>query len=840
LHKNVLKIFVMLMVLVLPLIFSPTISSYVEKSDITYPVQVLFDESHNQIYTSQDFDEFISVIELDLGFAATVNTASNLTISLLEDYDILIIPTPSVNFTLEEISAIITFVSDWGRSLLLLGDSNSNVSYLNTITSSFGFQFVNGVVYRLGSTEVEIVEDMFQNNSLTYNIESLTYIGCGLNVFKTSSVDFYNYKVIWGDENTFLDFNENGELDTGELSGENVTMVVGTEVNSGGRIIAIGSSKMLTDTCWSSGDTAIFALNVMKWLAKFPQPYLKEVYISWIASCQWLKDPNNTVNYGGFATDQKSDSVSMLSTYSAIRFLNDTNSLDKISNVSALVRFIKDSQYLINPTDERYGGFGGYPGDTDIECGYTGMAIYILKVLNKLDAINLTAAIQFLASHQKLEDSGDIRNYGGFSRSISVNATLEETYWAIYGLYLTDSLSDININTCVQWIVSCQYLENSSHVNYGTFLAYPGKSPDDTYILYSYLAVSTLKLLDRLNNITDSNALIAWVKSLYNSSSQLPEYYGGFFDRPGGMVTASSTYMATTILLTFNATFDRAAVIDYLSKCQNLDGGFSDGVTVGAIASTLGGYYGTMGDPSISVKGFEQFKIGLRTVVSIPRKIYTGDQFHIDVHVTDLQNKDISGVLVKAYVNGSLIGSETTNESGLCTFLWNTSTPGVYILRVEASGGKYYTDVTVEGIFEVLGRFDVTVGGLPEVTFVEENLSVTVIVKDALSGDAVDDANVTIMFANKIYILQSIGNGYYQLNLTTGEFRGEVNVKIIVERKHYETWEKTFILIVYPRPLPWWMLLLIIVAIAGAISGIIIYVRRRRRSRVPELTLPTP
>ena len=840
LNKNEIKIFAMLMILALPLIFSPTMSTPVKESNITFPIQVLFDESHNQIYTSQDFNEFINALELDLGFTVTVNTDSNLTISSLENYDIVIIPIPGVNFSVEEINAIATFVSDWGRSLLLLGDSNSNVAYLNSLTSSFGFKFVNGTVFRLGSSEVEIIEDMFQNNSLTYNIESLTYIGCGLNVFKISSVDFYNYKVIWGDEDTFLDLNGNGELDADELSDENVTMVIGTEVNSGGRIIAIGSSKMLTNTYWSSRSNTMFVFNVMKWLAKFPQPYLEEVYISWIISCQWLKDPNNTAKYGGFATDPRSDSVSMLSTYSAIRFLNDTNSLDKITNVSALVKFVKDSQYLANPADERYGGFSGYPGDIDIECGYTGMAIYILKVLNKLDVINLTAAIQFLASHQKLDDPEDIRNYGGFSRSTSVNATFEETYWAVYGLYLTGSLSEINIDTCIQWIVSCQYLENSSHVNYGAFLAYPGKSPDDTYMLYSYLGVLTLRLLDRLNDITDSSALISWVKSLYNSSSQLPEYYGGFFDHPGGMVTASSTYMGAIILLTFNVTFDKAAVIDYLSKCQNLDGGFGDGVTVGAITSTLGGYYGAMGDPSISVKGFEQFKLGLRAIVSIPGKIYSGDQVYIDVHVTDLQNKDVSDILVKAYINGSLIGSESTNQSGLCTFVWTTDTPGTYVLYVETSGGKYYANVTVEGIFEVLGRFDVLVEGLPEVTFVGENLSVTVVVKDALSNDPINDANVTIIFANTTYTLQSIGNGYYQLNLTTLKLPGEVSVKIIVERKHYETWEQTFTLIVYPRPLPLWMLLLIIIAIIGVISGIIIYVRRRRRIRMPELTLPTP
>jgi len=276
----------------------------------------------------------------------------------------------------------------------------------------------------------------------------------------------------------------------------------------------------------------------MKWLAKFPQPYLEDAYISWIVSCQWLKDPSETVRYGGFAVNPKSNIVNMMSTYAAVRFLNNTNSLNRILNETVLVEFVKNSQYLANCSDERYGGFGGYPGDLDVKCGYTGMAIYILKVLNKLDVINLTAAVHFLSSHQN-NDPDDARNYGGFYEPSKVNATIEETYWAIYGLYLVGILSNVNTTSCVQWIIQSQYLENSTHINYGAFLSRPRKSPDDVFIIYSYLAVSTLKILNGLNKIRNKTALISWVKKLYNSSVNLPEYYGGFFECPGILVRAS-------------------------------------------------------------------------------------------------------------------------------------------------------------------------------------------------------------------------------------------------------------------------------------------------------------
>ena len=143
--------------------------------------------------------------------------------------------------------ALNVFLFNWSRSLLILGDSNPNVSYLNSITSFFGFKFIANIVCRYNSFEVHITKDMFQNNSLTYNIESLTYVGCGLNVLEESSQEFYNYIIVWGDENTFLDLNGNYEQDVGEPSGKSVVMVIGTELDSGGRIITIGSTKMFTN-----------------------------------------------------------------------------------------------------------------------------------------------------------------------------------------------------------------------------------------------------------------------------------------------------------------------------------------------------------------------------------------------------------------------------------------------------------------------------------------------------------------------------------------------------------------------------------------------------------------
>ena len=206
----------------------------------------MFDESHNQTFTSQNFESFLEALRSELGFSVDINMG-NLTLNVLKNYDIVIIPVPSKNFSEAEVDALNVFLFNWSRSLLILGDSNPNVSYLNSITSFFGFKFIANIVCRYNSFEVHITKDMFQNNSLTYNVESLTYVGCGLNFLEESSQEFYNYIIAWGDENTFLDLNGNYEQDVSEPSGKSIIMVIGTELDSGGRIITIGSTKMFTN-----------------------------------------------------------------------------------------------------------------------------------------------------------------------------------------------------------------------------------------------------------------------------------------------------------------------------------------------------------------------------------------------------------------------------------------------------------------------------------------------------------------------------------------------------------------------------------------------------------------
>ena len=61
---------------------------YAEQVDITYPIQVLFDESHNQTFTSQNFESFLEALRSELGFSVDINMG-NLTLNVLKNYDIV-------------------------------------------------------------------------------------------------------------------------------------------------------------------------------------------------------------------------------------------------------------------------------------------------------------------------------------------------------------------------------------------------------------------------------------------------------------------------------------------------------------------------------------------------------------------------------------------------------------------------------------------------------------------------------------------------------------------------------------------------------------------------------
>ena len=83
------------------------------------PIKLLWDDAHDQYYSSSRFQTLFSSLR-EQGIEAEGSTA-NLTLSLLQNYSILVIANPRAELSSEEISAVSEFVKD-GGGLIILGD----------------------------------------------------------------------------------------------------------------------------------------------------------------------------------------------------------------------------------------------------------------------------------------------------------------------------------------------------------------------------------------------------------------------------------------------------------------------------------------------------------------------------------------------------------------------------------------------------------------------------------------------------------------------------------------------------------------------------------------------
>ncbi|MCD6469116.1 MAG: hypothetical protein J7L32_07435, partial [Thermoplasmata archaeon] len=88
---------------------------------------------------------------LDKYYYVDINVNSTLNMSLLKNYDVLILKCPTIQYSDEEVSAIVQFVRD-GGGLYLIGD-HTNVfgmnSFLNQVSERFGIRFNYDATYQV-------------------------------------------------------------------------------------------------------------------------------------------------------------------------------------------------------------------------------------------------------------------------------------------------------------------------------------------------------------------------------------------------------------------------------------------------------------------------------------------------------------------------------------------------------------------------------------------------------------------------------------------------------------------------------------------------------------------
>ena len=78
---------------------------------------------------------------------------------------------------------------------------------------------------------------------------------------------FHNYTLLWGQNTTYIDLNNNKKPDPNEPKGENVTLAVAIEAWSGAKVVITGSAKLFSDEFINKTQNYIIVERIVDWLS---------------------------------------------------------------------------------------------------------------------------------------------------------------------------------------------------------------------------------------------------------------------------------------------------------------------------------------------------------------------------------------------------------------------------------------------------------------------------------------------------------------------------------------------------------------------------------------------
>lgn len=233
---------------------------------------------------------------------------------------------------------------------------------------------------------------------------------------------------------------------------------------------------------------------------------------------------------GGFAASYNHD-PHILHTLSAVQVLVI---LDKCNpeyiDIETCVQYIKSLQ-------QKDGSFFGDKwGEVDTRFSFCALAT--LKLLKRLDEINLEKAIEFVMSCNNQIDGGFGSKPGSESHSAYV-------YCCVGSLAIADKL-DLVDSDYLGWWLSERQLPS------GGLNGRPEKLPD---LCYSWWCLSSLKMINRMHLI-DHSRLLTFILACQD------EEQGGFSDRPGNWVDPYHTMFGIASI---------ALICDYFNSQHGLE-----------------------------------------------------------------------------------------------------------------------------------------------------------------------------------------------------------------------------------------------------------------------------
>lgn len=207
---------------------------------------------------------------------------------------------------------------------------------------------------------------------------------------------------------------------------------------------------------------------------------------------------------GGFTAAPNHDSH-LLHTLSAVQMLII---LEKCT--PDYIDIDKCVKYISSLQQEDGSFFGDKWGEVDTR--FTCCALATLKLLNRLDSIDIEKASEFILScHNQID--------GGFGRLPGSESHTAYVYCCVSSLALSNKLNKIDKDSLARWLSERQLPS-------GGLNGRPEKLPD---LCYSWWCVASLKMINKMHMI-DHKRLLDYILACQD------EEQGGFSDRPGNWV----------------------------------------------------------------------------------------------------------------------------------------------------------------------------------------------------------------------------------------------------------------------------------------------------------------
>ena len=256
--------------------------------------KILFIEDDNLINNKTDWDGLSSLREMleSMGFEVTDVFPDQITLSLLDNYDIVVFSTSwsqgwvgQREITDDEAQALVDFVNA-GGGLFLIGEHGLNdywspawTNSVNKVGNTFGIDFQMDMLcdptnHRYsqddpdGGVDWPLITDIrFHSVTSGVNTFMLNW-GSSLRVSPPAQVIAYSDEDSWCDRNGTWDGNNwVCQQDSDEPSGSYPVLAV-VNTNSGGRIVAIGDPSWMVNSWIDDYDHRQLAENIFSWLAK--------------------------------------------------------------------------------------------------------------------------------------------------------------------------------------------------------------------------------------------------------------------------------------------------------------------------------------------------------------------------------------------------------------------------------------------------------------------------------------------------------------------------------------------------------------------------------------------